>query len=162
MAGEIYETLTLKGTYTNLFTGQEYRDVPFSTHTSGTMETCPLDEDFEVCVIDEIQMISDEDRGHAWTKALLGIRAKEIHVCGGLEASSLVKKIAADCGDTFELRTYSRFADLKVESKSIAQTPSQSGCYKQVSLFVEIHCYTKPLLIPYDSIGSAWRLRGLL
>ena len=31
---------------------------------------------FEVAVIDEIQLIADDQRGWAWTKALLGIYQK--------------------------------------------------------------------------------------
>ena len=42
----------------------------------------PTQEQFDVAVIDEIQMIADEDRGWAWTRAFLGCQAKEIHLCG--------------------------------------------------------------------------------
>lgn len=49
-------------------------------------------------------MIGDEQRGFAWTRALLGLPANEIHVCGDLSAVALVKQIAAECGDEFELR----------------------------------------------------------
>ena len=38
LAAEIYETLTADAVYTNLYTGQERRDVPFSTHASATVE----------------------------------------------------------------------------------------------------------------------------
>ena len=33
-------------------------------------------------MIDEIQMVKDYQRGWAWTRALLGVAAKEVHVCG--------------------------------------------------------------------------------
>jgi hypothetical protein len=36
---------------------------------------------------------SDPERGFAWTRALLGSRCKEIHVCGGMEVS------ASQCDD---------------------------------------------------------------
>ena len=36
----------------------------------------------QVAVIDEIQMVKDYQRGWAWTRALLGVPAKEVHVCG--------------------------------------------------------------------------------
>jgi len=41
-----------------------------------------LTKKYEVAVIDEIQMIADERRGHSWTNALLGLQAEEIHLCG--------------------------------------------------------------------------------
>jgi hypothetical protein len=76
LAAEIYETLTADAVYTNLYTGQERRDVAFSTHSSATVEMASFDKEYDVVVIDEIQMIADKTRGAAWTKALLGLRAK--------------------------------------------------------------------------------------
>jgi ATP-dependent RNA helicase SUPV3L1/SUV3 len=72
-----------------------------------------------VAVIDEIQMISDEKRGYAWTKALNGLRAREVHVCGGLEAANIVRTIAATNNDDFELHTYKRLTELKVADHSL-------------------------------------------
>ena len=83
--------------------------VPFATHRSSTVELACLDKDYDVVVIDEIQMLCDEFRGFAWTRALLGVRCKEVHVCGGAEAIEIVKKIANMCGDDFELHRYERF-----------------------------------------------------
>jgi ATP-dependent RNA helicase SUPV3L1/SUV3 len=109
LASEIYETLSWNGVYTNLFTGQEKRVIPFATHSAATVEMTTMQEEYEVAVIDEIQMIADPHRGYAWSRALLGLRCKEIHVCGGMEAIPLIQKIAKSCGDEFELLTYSRF-----------------------------------------------------
>lgn len=50
------------------------------------------------------QMIGDEQRGFAWTRALLGLPANEVHVCGDTSAVNLVRTLAAECGDEFELR----------------------------------------------------------
>lgn len=132
LAAEIYETLTSQGVYTNLFTGQEKREIPFATHAAATVEMAPTVDEFDVVVIDEIQMISDPYRGHAWTKALLGIRCKEIHVCGGYEARHIVQKIADFCGDELETITYERFSPLHVEEKSLAEHPKALGSYKTV------------------------------
>ena len=41
---------------------------------------CNLTEKYDVAVIDEIQMISDPERGYAWTIAFLGVQANEIHL----------------------------------------------------------------------------------
>ena len=49
-------------------------------------------------------MLGDEQRGFAWTRALLGLPANEVHVCGDASAVGLVRALAADCGDEFELR----------------------------------------------------------
>ena len=132
LAAEIWERLTAEGIYCNLFTGQEFRSVPFATHKAATVEMVALQEDFDVVVIDEIQMINDRERGFAWTRALLGLRCREIHVCGGLEATDVVKRLVAACGDEFELRTYERFSELEIESSSLASMPDQLGTYKNI------------------------------
>ena len=65
-------------------------------------------------------MISDSFRGYAWTRALMGVRCKEIHCCGGIEARQILEKITKLCGDTFEINTYKRFGELRVQEKSLA------------------------------------------
>ena len=48
--------------------------MPFSSHVACTMEMVNMNKDYDVAVIDEIQMIADPGRGHSWTRALLGLR----------------------------------------------------------------------------------------
>lgn len=55
-----------------------------------------------------LQLIGDEQRGFAWTRALLGLPANVIHVCGDTSAVALVQHMAKTCGDDFELHTYER------------------------------------------------------
>jgi ATP-dependent RNA helicase SUPV3L1/SUV3 len=119
LALEIYESMNKQGIYTDLLTGQEKRQVPFATHISCTLEMVNLQRVFDVAVIDEIQMIAHNQRGYAWTKALQGLRAREIHVCGGLEASSIVADLVRETGDEFELIKYERFSELQVEETSL-------------------------------------------
>jgi ATP-dependent RNA helicase SUPV3L1/SUV3 len=39
------------------------------------------------------QMIGDPDRGGAWTRAFLGLRARELHVCGGMEGVEVIRQL---------------------------------------------------------------------
>lgn len=132
LAAEVYEKLTADGIYCNLYTGQERREIPFATHGAATIEMATTKEDYDVIVIDEIQMIADWERGFAWTRALLGSRCKEIHVCGGMEAAKIVRRIAKACGDEFEIRTYKRFSELNIAPTSLASQPNQLNTYKHV------------------------------
>jgi len=118
LALEVYEDLTASGVYTDLLTGQEKRSVPFSTHVSATVEMCPLNKEYDVVVIDEIQMIGDGHRGHAWGRALMGARAKEIHVCGGGEGRDLVREICRETGDRFVDVEYERLEGARSEATS--------------------------------------------
>ena len=54
-------------------------------------------------------MLGDDSRGFAWTRALLGIPANEVHVCGDLSAVPLVRALAKECGDGFKLVEYDRW-----------------------------------------------------
>ncbi|KAJ2523224.1 RNA helicase [Coemansia sp. RSA 1939] len=72
-----------------------------------------------VAVIDEIQMINDRQRGWAWTNALVGILADEIHLCGEPSAVPLVKKICESLDEEVEVREYTRLGQLKVSKKSL-------------------------------------------
>ncbi len=80
----MYEQLNKQGVYCNLNTGQEFRDIPFSTHVAATVEMVNIKTKYDIAVIDEIQMIADPQRGYAWTRAFLGVCArgnKDIPLC---------------------------------------------------------------------------------
>ena len=52
---------------------QEKKLIPFATHMSCTVEMVAVDRAIDVAVIDEVQMIGDDFRGWAWTRALMGV-----------------------------------------------------------------------------------------
>lgn len=73
-------------------------------------------------------MIEDEQRGCAWTNALLGLRAKEIHLCGDERAFNLVANLINETGDEVKFtllnlqlhkHEYKRLSTLKVENNII-------------------------------------------
>ncbi len=70
-------------------------------------------------MIDEIQMLRDPGRSWAWTRALLGLNADEVHVCGEVSAVQFVKELVEDIGDQFELKTYKRLTALRVAGKAL-------------------------------------------
>lgn len=114
LATELYDTLNDKGVVTTLLTGEEVIEVEGATHFSSTIEMARLREEFDVVVIDEIQMICDSQRGWAWTRALVGMMAPEIHICGDPSAFELVEQITKLCGDELEVKNYNRMTKLEV------------------------------------------------
>lgn len=119
LAREIYERFQSQGVSCNLITGEEV--IPsldefgnVTNKSSGTIEMIPLHKKMDVCIIDEIQMIADEMRGSAWTNAVLGVQAKELHLCGEESAVSLVQQLVKDTGDDFEVKRYKRLGKLSV------------------------------------------------
>lgn len=115
LASELYDTMNQMGVKTTLLTGEEVIEVEDATHYSSTIEMARFNEVFDCCVIDEIQMITDPQRGWAWTRALVNIVAQEIHICGDHSALDLVEQIVALCGDKLEIKNYERMTELKVE-----------------------------------------------
>ncbi|CAF3640810.1 unnamed protein product [Fusarium graminearum] len=115
LANEVYQRLTAKGLPCALLTGEEVR-VPSDTDTyftSCTVEMVPVNEQFDVAVIDEIQMIADEDRGQGWATALLGVQAKEVHLCGEERTVKLIESICASIGDECIVHRYERLSPLE-------------------------------------------------
>ncbi|XP_050815344.1 ATP-dependent RNA helicase SUPV3L1, mitochondrial isoform X1 [Gopherus flavomarginatus] len=85
-----------------------------ATHVSCTIEMCSVTTPYEVAVIDEIQMIRDPARGWAWTRALLGLNAEEVHVCGEAAAIDLVTELMYSTGEEVEVRNYKRLTPITV------------------------------------------------
>ena len=119
LAAELYDTLNQKGVQTTLLTGEEVIEKAGATHVSSTVEMARLQERFECCVIDEIQMIADRHRGWAWTRALVNIFAEEVHLCGDPSVLELIQKITQLCGDELEVVNYQRMTKLQVEKSPI-------------------------------------------
>lgn len=119
LAMEVFDKVNALGVYCSLQTGQEKKYVPFSNHVSCTVEMVSTDELYDIAVIDEIQMMADPNRGYAWTRALLGLKADEIHLCGDPSVLNIVRKICSDTGDELYEQHYERFKPLVVEAKTL-------------------------------------------
>lgn len=64
-------------------------------------------------------MIDDANRGHHWTNAVLGLKAKEIHLCGSEAALKIIVEILKHTGDELTIHKYARFSPLTTEKTPI-------------------------------------------
>lgn len=123
LANEVFIKSNSNGIDCDLVTGEERKfgneSGKQSEHMACTVEMANLEKNYDVAILDEIQMIKDQQRGWAWTRALLGIKAKEIHVCGDISASELVSDLSFLTGDEFEIRTYERLTALNIMNKAL-------------------------------------------
>jgi ATP-dependent RNA helicase SUPV3L1/SUV3 len=104
----------------NMVTGEEIKIVDENAGLlSCTAEMLNLNRRVAVAVIDEIQLLGDDQRGGAWTQAVLGLCADELHLCGEETAVPIVEQMLADTGDTLEIRRYQRLTPLRVADKSL-------------------------------------------
>ncbi|KAM5140701.1 ATP-dependent RNA helicase SUPV3L1, mitochondrial [Mantella aurantiaca] len=118
LAHEIYKKTNDAGVPCDLITGEELITVDpegrSASHAACTIEMCSVNTPYEVAVIDEIQMIRDPGRGWAWTRALLGLCAQEIHVCGEAAAIKLVTELMYTTGEEVEVQHYKRLTPIKI------------------------------------------------
>ncbi|CAO1601595.1 RNA helicase [Xanthoria calcicola] len=120
LAHEVYTRLNARGKPCNLITGDERQLVEGNVSMSScTVEMVPVHLNVDVAVIDEIQMIGHEERGWAWTQAVMGLRAKELHLCGEERTVPLIKELAAAMGDDLRIHHYKRLSPLKTMSASL-------------------------------------------
>ncbi|KAF4551503.1 ATP-dependent RNA helicase suv3-like protein [Elsinoe fawcettii] len=122
LAHEVYVRMNAKGKRTMLITGEERRvpdNNPYCEISSCTVEMLDLNRVVDVAVIDEIQMLGSDDRGWAWTQALLGVQAKEVHLCGEARTVPLIQELCAMIGEKPIVHTYDRLSPLEMDSQSL-------------------------------------------
>ncbi len=120
LALENFEKLNKEGVKCNLATGEEEINIEGAAHVCCTIEKLNISEEYEVGIIDEIQMINNDQRGAAWTRAVLALKSKEIHICGAVNVKELIVEIIEDCGEEYHIIEYKRDVPLVVEDKSFA------------------------------------------
>ncbi|XP_063993444.1 ATP-dependent RNA helicase SUV3 homolog, mitochondrial [Diachasmimorpha longicaudata] len=123
LATEVFRKTNDLGTPCDLVTGEERLyargEAQPAEHVSCTVEMARISLPCEVAVIDEIQLLKDYGRGWAWTRALLGIPANEIHLCGEAGAIPLVQALCTTTGEDVEIRRYKRLTELQIENDAV-------------------------------------------
>jgi len=108
LALEGYETLRARGVDSSLITGEEQIINDDATHISSTIEMLNFEVDVDVCVIDEVQMIDDRDRGWAWANAIIGTPAKEVIMTGSANAKEAIIALAEYLGEELKIIEFER------------------------------------------------------
>lgn len=127
LAWEGQERLAERGVQASLLTGEERRAAPGDTHLSATVEMADLATPVPLAVVDEVQMLADEDRGWAWTQAVVGFPAETLVLAGAPEAEPLVRRLARLTGETVELRRFERMVPLSVLRRPVPLARTEPG-----------------------------------
>ena len=127
LAMEAQETLLNAGVACALCTGEEEDWEDGDTHICATAEKLDLSLNYEVAVIDECQMIADPQRGYAWTRAILGVCAKEIHLCAAPEAKDLLVRLIESCRDSYDIVRHQRKTPLVCMERTVDYDQLQPG-----------------------------------
>ena len=118
LALEVFEQMQKYHVPCTMRTGQECIEEDGSRGMASTIEMADFDENYDIAVIDEAQLVADPDRGHSWTKAILGLRAPEIHICMSPAAEAVICHLIDLCEDTYEVERYERKTKLLCENKA--------------------------------------------
>ena len=114
LALEGYENLKADGVTASLITGEEQILDEYATHISSTIEMLNFSIDVDVCVIDEVQMINDRDRGWAWVNAIIGAPAKKVYMTGSPDALPAIQALCEWLGEELEVIYFERKNPLSV------------------------------------------------
>ena len=117
LALEVYDKLNSEGLACSMITGEEPLEVPGAVCQACTVEMLNDHDYFDIVVVDECQMVADPYRGHNWTRAVLGLRAEEIHLCMAPEAEDIIVQMIKRCGDQFRVVRHKRNTRLTLETK---------------------------------------------
>ncbi len=168
LALEAQETLLDARVDCSLETGEEEDHRPGDTHVAATAEKLDLKRRFDVAVIDECQMIADPERGYAWTRAILGVLAPEVHLCAAPEARDILIRLIAGCGDTYEVIEHERQVPLVPMRSVISPERIQPGdaliTFSKVgvlSVAEELRNHGKEPAIIYGALPYATRRRQM-
>lgn len=127
LALEVQESMLVRGVNCSMLTGEEEDIRPGATHIASTVEKLDPNRHCEVAVVDECQMIADDARGFAWTRAVLGCCAQEIHLCTAPEGVDILKQLIESCGESYEIISHSRMADLTLVRTPVTLSDAQEG-----------------------------------
>ncbi|KAH9295763.1 hypothetical protein KI387_039351, partial [Taxus chinensis] len=103
LAWEVADRLNKANVPCNLITGQEREEIDGAKHMAVTVEMADVSCTYKCAVIDEIQMIGCKTRGFSFTRALLGIPADELHLCGDPAAVPLIQEMLSVTGDIIQV-----------------------------------------------------------
>jgi len=124
---EVQETLLSQGVPCSMLTGEEEDIREGATHISSTVEKLDLHQVYEVAVIDECQMISDTQRGFAWTRAILGVQAAEIHLCVAPEGLEILKLLLKETGESYKVIYHERMVPLTWQKEVVSLKKAKPG-----------------------------------
>ncbi len=119
LAMEIRDRLMEAGVPCNLVTGEERVMVAGARHTASTVEMMNPHQEVEVAVIDEIQMLQDAHRGHAWTAAIVGAPAREVYLCGSHAVMDACTRLLDALQEPYDISHLERKTPLVLEELAL-------------------------------------------
>lgn len=160
LAFEHYEALLERGLDAGLVTGEEAINERQASHVARTIETADMRRHVGVCVIDEIQMLDDAQRGWAWTAAAVGANADTVVMTGSEDAIPLVRRIAAMTGEPLEVVRLERKSPLNALAEPVAFDDIGSGDAVIAFTRRDVHVVRERLLAKGKTVAVVYGALG--
>jgi len=126
LAREVYDKIIQKisPSQVALITGEEKIIPPNAKYYLCTVESMPIDKNLEFVAVDEIQMCTDNERGHIFTDRLLNLRGEKLTMFLG---ASTIKNIISKLDEDTEFINKNRLSNLSyVGHKKISRMNRKS------------------------------------
>lgn len=117
LALEMFDRINADGIPCSLLTGEESITTPGARIVSSTIELCSYRRHFRVAVIDEAQLITDDERGASWLKAICCVDADEVHICLAPEALGIIESLVSQFGDPYTIVRHKRLVPLEYKGR---------------------------------------------
>jgi len=127
LALEVYEELNEDGVKCSLLTGEEQILEHGAAHTASTVEMMQSNIELDTVVIDEVQMLADEERGWAWTQAIVGCPAETMILVGAPEIWPLLKSLLQRLNVTYTVERKQRLQPLHIDNRAITIDDAKDG-----------------------------------
>lgn len=119
LALEMFDRINGAGIPCSLLTGEESITTDHAQIVSSTVELCSYSKHFKVAVIDEAQLITDDERGSSWLKAICCVDAEEVHICFAPEALGILESLITQFGDPYSIVRHERLVPLEYKGRCI-------------------------------------------
>jgi ATP-dependent RNA helicase SUPV3L1/SUV3 len=127
LALEGQEEIEKRGRAASFVTGEE-RDIrEGASFVASTIEMMDSSRDYDVVVIDEVQLLTDEDRGWAWCQALVGAPARRVIMTGSPDCVPIVEAMAEYLGEPLTIHRVERHTPIEAEPQPLSLSKIEPG-----------------------------------
>lgn len=127
LALEGQEEIEKRGREASFITGEE-RDIREGARfTASTIEMLDTRRVVDAAVIDEVQLLTDPDRGWAWSQALVGVPARKVYMTGSPDCIPLVEELAEYLGEPLTVHHLERHTPIEALPRSVRLMDVEPG-----------------------------------
>lgn len=127
LALEGQEEIEKRGRAASFLTGEERELKEGARFIASTIEMLDTRRVYDAVVIDEVQLLTDPDRGWAWCQALVGAAAGKVYMTGSPDCIPLVQAIADYLGEPLTVHRLERHTPIEALGRAVPLSKIEPG-----------------------------------